>query len=364
MSENKKIKILFIAPLYPTRSPSQRFRFDQYMSFFKENNIWITYSQLINETDDKIFYSKGKLFQKFLLTLKFFFIRLKDVFRASKYDIIFIQREAFFIGTVLFEKLFKMSKAKIIFDFDDSIWLNDVSEGNKNLRWLKKPSKIKTIINIADIVFAGNNYLAVFAKKYNSNVKIVPTTINTNYHILKNRTEKSKICIGWTGTQTTLKHFETAIPALHKIKQMFRDKVYFKIIVDVPYTNSLIEIKTVQWRLNSEIEDLSEFDIGIMPLPDDEWAKGKCGFKGLQYMSLEIPTVMSPVGVNSEIIQDGKNGFLANTEEEWIQKLSLLIESKELRDKLGKSGRNTVIEKYSVISQREKYLEYFNNLLY
>ncbi|HLU85364.1 MAG TPA: glycosyltransferase family 4 protein, partial [Vicingaceae bacterium] len=116
------------------------------------------------------------------------------------------------------------------------------------------------------------------------------------------------------------------------------------------------KIKFVKWNQKTEIEDLSQIDIGIMPLPDDEWAKGKCGFKGLQYMALEIPTIMSPVGVNAEIIKDGENGFLANTDEEWITKIEWLIESEELRKKLGKAGRQTIIERYSIEANKDKYL--------
>jgi glycosyltransferase involved in cell wall biosynthesis len=100
-----------------------------------------------------------------------------------------------------------------------------------------------------------------------------------------------------------------------------------------------------------------------MPLPDDEWANGKCGLKGLQYMALEIPTIMSPVGVNTEIIQDGKNGFLASTEEEWLERLSLLIESKELRNQIGKAGRDTVVNHYSVDAYKQKYVDLFNQIL-
>jgi glycosyltransferase involved in cell wall biosynthesis len=124
-----------------------------------------------------------------------------------------------------------------------------------------------------------------------------------------------------------------------------------------------LDIQVIKWNLNTEIDDLSEIDIGIMPLPDDEWSKGKCGFKGLQYMAMEIPTVMSAVGVNKEIIEDGSNGFLASTENEWIEKLSLLIESKELRNKFGVNGRKTVVEKYSVYSQKQRYLDDFSELL-
>lgn len=268
------------------------------------------------------------------------------------------------LGTTLFERMLRARKALIVFDFDDAIWINDTSEGNANLNWLKKPSKTSSIIKIADLILAGNTYLANYAKSFNPRIEIMPTTIDTNYHKRKNEIkEKSTICIGWTGTSTTLKHFETIIPALKIIKSKYGDKILFKIIVNFPYNLLELNIKATKWSLENEINDLQEIDIGIMPLPNDEWSKGKCGFKGLQYMALEIPTIMSPVGVNSEIIINGENGFLASTEEEWIEKLSLLIEDENLRLLLGKNGRKTVEEKYSVNAFKKQYVQYFENLL-
>jgi glycosyltransferase involved in cell wall biosynthesis len=262
-----------------------------------------------------------------------------------------------------FEKAFK-KRTKFIFDFDDAIWLMDVSDGNKNWKWLKNPAKTSQIIELSDMVFVGNKYLAGYALKFNKNVKIIPTTIDTDYH-KKNifSTAKEKICIGWTGSDTTIKHFIMAESFLEKTKEKFGDKIYFKLIGSDSYKNPRLNLEGIKWNLQTEINDLSEIDIGIMPLPDDEWSKGKCGFKGLQYMAMEIPTVMSAVGVNNEIIEDGTNGFLVSTENEWIEKLSLLIESKELRNKFGVNGRKTVLEKYSVNSQKHNYLEYFNELL-
>ena len=125
------------------------------------------------------------------------------------------------------------------------------------------------------------------------------------------------------------------------------------MISNQPIISSKFKLKFVEWKQSSEIEDLSQIDIGIMPLPDNEWAKGKCGFKGLQYMALEIPTIMSPVGVNTEIIEDGKNGFLASNKNEWISKLSALIESKELREELGRNGRKTIEDNYSVNAHKD-----------
>jgi glycosyltransferase involved in cell wall biosynthesis len=298
-----------------------------------------------------------------LFTFKSYKKRFNDLKKANNYDIVFIQREAIMFRSALFEKAFQ-KRTKLIFDFDDAIWLMDVSDGNKHWKWLKNPAKTSRIIELSDMVFAGNKYLADYALQFNKNVKIIPTTIDTDYHKKNiNTLPKKKICIGRTGSNTTIKHFIMAEPFLEKIKMKFGDKIYFKLIGSDNYKNPKLDIQGIKWNLNTEIDDLSEIDIGIMPLPDDEWSKGKCGFKGLQYMAMEIPTVMSAVGVNKEIIEDGSNGFLASTENEWIEKLSLLIESKELRNKFGVNGRKTVVEKYSVYSQKQRYLDYFSELL-
>ena len=357
-------KILYIVQHRPGRSPGQRYRFEQYLDFIKQNGYDYEISYIIKEEDDLIFYSKGKYFQKLIILIKSIAQRLKDVKRASEFDFVFIYREAFMLGSTYFERQFKKSKAKIILDFDDAIWLNDVSAGNNNLAWLKNPSKTADICAIADLVFVGNTYLSQYALSYNKNVKVVPTTIDTGVYKKININKKdNRICIGWTGSLTTIKHLQIAVTFLKKIKEKYQDKVYFKVISDIPFISNEIEFEHCKWSKEKEVEDLSEIDIGIMPLPNDDWAKGKCGFKGLQYMALEIPAIMSPVGVNNDIIEDGVNGFLAKTDNEWVEKLSKLIESKEKREELGLMGKKTVEEKYSLNSQKEKYLNYFEECL-
>ena len=171
------------------------------------------------------------------------------------------------------------------------------------------------------------------------------------------------VTIGWSGSPTTVKHFETILPALEQIKEKYGERVRFALMGDGSYHHTKLEINGIAWNSDTEVNELSNFDIGIMPLPNDEWVKGKCGLKGLCYMALEIPTILSFVGVNTEIIQDGENGFLAATEAEWVEKLSLLIDSQALRKKLGKTGRKTVVENYSVEANKEKYLHIFSSLL-
>ncbi len=345
------------------RSPSQRFRFEQYLEFLKQNGYDYDFSFLISPEDDKIFYSPGNTFKKGIIFLKCFFKRLKDVWKANSYDIIFIQREAFMTGTVFFEKQFARSRAKVIFDFDDSVWMQNVSDANRRFSFLKDASKTSKIIALSDMIFAGNRYLADYAKPFNSNIRIVPTTIDTGEYQRMKLPEEEKICLGWSGSITTIQHFKFAVQALQTIKKKYGNRIKIKVIGDANYRNDELDVISMNWNKQDELKELSSFDIGLMPLPDDEWAKGKCGLKGLQYMALEIPTIMSPVGVNSQIIQHGVNGFLATTDEEYVKAISLLIEDELLRKRVGAEGRRTVEEKFSVKAWQKKYLEYYKELL-
>jgi glycosyltransferase involved in cell wall biosynthesis len=352
-------KALFIGMHRPNRSPSQRYRFEQYFQFLEENGISCHLSYLINEQDDKILYKKGYYPAKLKIFLKSWQRRLVDIRQAAHYDYIYIQREAFMTGTTYFERKLATLKAPLIFDFDDAIWLEDESHHHGLLNRLKNPGKTAKIIALADMVVAGNKYLAEYAGSFNNNVRVIPTTIDTEVYQPAGQRTGAKIVIGWTGSFSTIKHFEQIIPVLLKIKDKYQDKVSFKVIGDATYVHKALAIEGIKWQPATEVEDLQSFDIGLMPLPDNDWTRGKCGAKGLQYMGLGIPTIMSPVGVNTEIIEDGVNGFLANKDEEWIGKLEKLIESRELREQLGAAGRKTVVERYSVQANKRKYLELF-----
>src|ERR1700741_5132137 len=163
-------KILFIAAHRPNRSPSQRYRFEQDFSFLEENGYNCKLSYVIDEKGDSYFYAPGNTFWKFLILVRSIFPRINDWRTYNNYDIVFVQREALMIGSTFFERRIKKSKAKFVFDFDDSIWLMDTSEGNKKYEWLKNPEKTATNIRLADVVFAGNTYLANYAKHANKNV--------------------------------------------------------------------------------------------------------------------------------------------------------------------------------------------------
>jgi glycosyltransferase involved in cell wall biosynthesis len=342
-------KVLILCAHRPGRSPSQRYRFEQYLPALEKQGFKFTFSYLLNEKDDRTFYSKGNILSKMWILLKSVSIRLLDCRRLKDFDIIFIQREATFFGTSFFEKKAFQSGANVIFDFDDSIWLADTSPGNQKWEWIKKPEKFYKNLQYAHTVIAGNGYLAGKARPHNKNVVVIPTTIDTEIHVPKPELRnKSILFIGWSGSISTIKHFEMVLPALKKLKQKYGPRIGFKVLGPAGYADADLGIKSKKWSAETEVEELNSFDIGIMPLPDDEWSKGKCGLKGLSYMACGVATVMSPVGVNSEIIRSGINGFFAANEDEWYKTLSQLIEDLDLRQQIGVQGRKTVEEKFSV----------------
>lgn len=353
-----KKNILFVGLHRPNRTPSQRFRFEQYVDFLNQSGFNCVHKFLLNEKDDKVYYSSGKFISKAIILFKSIIFLLKESSKNS-YDTVFVQREAFMLGTAFFEKRFA-KRAKLIYDLDDSIWMHQTGEiksNNRFLYFLKNPNKTKTIIGVSDVVFAGNQYIADFALKHNPNVVIIPTTIDTDIYTPCTNKDKEAVCVGWSGSFSTIIHFTHVIPALLQIKKKYQNRVRFKVIGDGTYSNPELDIQGIPWSMANELQELCEIHIGLMPLPDDDWTKGKCGLKGLQYMALEIPCIMSPVGVNSEIIQDGTNGFLATSEDEWVSRISILIENPDLRTQMGISGRITVVEAYSVQTYKSKYIE-------
>lgn len=359
----KKNKIYFVAAHRPDRSPSQRYRFEQYFGILKENGFEYTLAFLIDEQDDIRFYGPYSPFLKLLLLLKFFFIRLKHVWQSRSYDFIFIQREAYFIGGPFFERLFKIWGKPLIFDFDDAIWLPNVSQENAKWGFLKYPQKTSKIISLCDKIVCGNAYLEEYAQQFNKNTILIPSTIDLDYYqIDRSLREPGIVCIGWSGSGTTVPYFDEISPALLRLKQEYGDKIKFVVYGDPNYRNEALGIEGIRWSPETEVAIINSFDIGIMPIPDTEWAKGKCSMKGLQYMALGIATVMSAVGTNKVVIKPGKNGDLCTDLESWYIAIKKLIEDSNYREQLGEAGRLTVESTYSNLAQAKPFLSLFGLL--
>jgi glycosyltransferase involved in cell wall biosynthesis len=361
------MKILFLVPYPRGQAPSQRFRFEQYLDILAKHNISFTLQSFWDERSWRILYKPGNWLSKGTGLLRGFGRRLWILGKIHQYDLVFVHREASPIGPPLFEWIVaKIFNKRLIYDFDDAIWLPNTSANNQLAGLVKWHHKVRNICRWAYRVSAGNQYLCDYAKQFNSRVVLNPTTIDTeNYHNQLNHQSPAgiaqmssktseKIIIGWTGTHSTLAYLASLVPLLSGLEKKYLFEL--RVIANQPPDFQLSSLHFIPWSKETEITDLLSFDIGIMPLFDDQWAKGKCGFKALQYMALGIPALVSPVGVNNIIIDNEVDGFICNTSEEWESSIIKLLCDSSLRSKIGQTAREKVRACYSVQSNTANFL--------
>ncbi|MDQ2974615.1 MAG: glycosyltransferase family 4 protein [Acidobacteriota bacterium] len=356
------MRLLAIVPSIYDTSPGQRFRLEQWEPLLRQRGVEITYAPFEDAELHRVLYQSGKIGRKVALVACGFGHRLSLANSVAEYDAIYIFREAALLGPPIIERLIKRRKVPVIFDFDDAVFVSYRSPSNGYLSYLKFASKTKTICKLSSHVMAGNSYLADYAHQFNERVTIIPTTIDTTkYFPQPDKVSTEVPLIGWTGSFSTVQHLDTLRRALQRLAQT--ENFRLRVIGTPEYQLEGVDVEAMPWRSDTELEDLRPIDIGVMPLPNDSWSKGKCGLKALQFMALGIPALCSPVGVNTEIIQDGENGFIAATEEEWVEKLRRLLRSSELRQRIGQAGRKTVEQKYSAIAQAPRVFDVFSSVV-
>jgi glycosyltransferase involved in cell wall biosynthesis len=356
------MKVLAIVPHMFDTSPGQRFRLEQWEPLLKKEGVEITYSPFETPELRSVLYRKGNALTKIRAVGRNLSRRNADVKAASEYDLVYVFREAALLGPAWFERKLATTGVPMVFDFDDAVFVAYKSPSNGYLSYLKFPGKTATICRMSAHVMTGNQYLADYALKVNPRVTIIPTTIDTEKYLpAELEAVPETLTIGWSGSFSTVQHLDTIREVLQELAKT--EDFRLRVIGTPEYDLPGVETEAIQWRSDSEIEDLRKIDIGLMPLPDEDWSRGKCGLKALQYMALGIPTICSPVGVNTTIIQDGENGFLADAKDEWIRKLKMLLHSPELRAKIGMAGRRTVEEGYSAISQAPRVFEVFRTAI-
>jgi len=275
------------------------------------------------------------------------------------YDVVCIQRRLFSLYE--FHHIRQRSK-KVLFDLDDAIMYR--SSGSfvpySFSRWIK----FRWMVKGSDVITVGNEFLRGEVLKVNpeKEVVLVPTCIDTSLYPKKKKVSDAPECIlGWIGTKGNLKYLEKLEPVFKRIRQRF-PHVRLKIVSNDFMDCFSIPVTRKTWRLEDENEDLISFDVGLMPLSDDLWSRGKCGLKMIQYLSVGVPVVCTPLGINRDIVRDGQNGFWAMTPAEWTSRLAQLIEDPDLRQRMGLRGIETVEKEYSLTVTSEKFLKVINRL--
>jgi len=359
MSQSPRVLILCPYPL--GISPGQRFRFEQYLDTLRANGIVIDIQPFLNMDTMRILYKSGYMLKKVVGVLTGFLRRIMVLPRVFGYDYIFIHREATPIGPPFIEGILFLLGRRVIFDFDDAIFISKTSKVNRIVAFAKWSSKIRFISKHSSKVAVCNNYLVNWVRQYNPNAVLLPTTIDLTYHkpIAKAPLAARRPVIGWTGTQSTMVYLELVREALAELQKRYDFE--FRVICDVdPKFPELTNYRFIKWALASEIEDLAGMDIGLMPVPQGEWEQGKVGFKAIQYSGVAAAPVVSSTGSGHEVVLHGQTGLVVdNMKAAWVVALSSLLDNPAQLEAMGRAAREYIDSRYSVRSQVPTYMSLF-----
>lgn len=330
------LKVLFI-PITGMRGASSRYRVYQYLPFLERSGILPFVARIPSRE------RLGK-WTGLIRALKL----------ASQVDVVFIQKRALDVRVL---KLIRAVKGTLIYDFDDALYAS-ASPFELDSRVVKKTRRnLTSVLRHSSLVIAGNSHLATYAQRHNDNVVVIPTCIDTSKIRPRDEPTAEEVVMGWIGNSENLRYLRILEGVFAHLARRYGSRLVLRVVSSKPYSSeSPLKVDNRPWSLDTETNDLRTFHIGLSPLADDEWTRGKCGFRALQYMAAAIPAIVSPVGVNREIIDDGVNGLLADSHDRWFSMLNELIEDKELRERLGQAGRGTVEERYSLRVNLPKFV--------
>lgn len=349
MSLKTPIRVLALSPI-PEEGAGCRFRVSQYLPYLESQGIHVTIRSFYTRDFFRFVYRRGHFVRKGLAFMGLLARRLKVLRELDQYDLVFLYREAIPIGPPVIERAIARRGLPIVFDFDDAIFLPNVSEANRAISFLKDTSRPAKIIAFSRHVVVGNAFLADYARQFNPAVTVIPTAVDTARFVPRpdrERLPEGGPVVGWIGSPTTYHYLESLADVL---KDTARQHSFVLQVSGAgkPVHFDGVRVREVPWALDREVELFNSCDIGVYPLDDDDWSRGKCGFKAIQFMACGVPVVAAAVGVNREIIRDGENGFLASSPQEWRDKLARLLTDAPLRERFSRAGRQTIEERYSL----------------
>jgi glycosyltransferase involved in cell wall biosynthesis len=352
------MKILLLSR-YGNLGASSRIRTFQYIPYLNKNGIEVDVAPLFSDEYIKSLYQNGKKHIKFVIQA--YIRRLISLTKIKGYNLLWIEKELFPMFPAWAEELVSVLKIPYIVDYDDAIFHNyDLSRNILVRSFLK--DKIDIVMRKAAVVIVGNDYLAERALKSGAKrVEYLPSVVDLEKYKFSDEFSTDIFKIGWIGTPSTAKYLKL----IHEVLQEFCLKHNAKLIligsgkINIPG----VPLEIRDWKEDTEVENILSVDVGIMPLLDEPWERGKCGYKLIQYMACGRPVIASPVGINDRIIIDGINGFKARSSESWSRSLVKLYKDLDLRKRMGLNGRKIVEEKYSLQVTAPKLVNILKNIV-
>jgi glycosyltransferase involved in cell wall biosynthesis len=345
---------------YGLRAASTRQRFGQYRSAFAAAGIELQICPLLG--DDYIAaLEQGRRFG-YASIAQSYLRRVRGVVAARAFDAVWIQYEIFPYLPGSIELLAAATIGKpIVCDYDDAIFHNYDANASFFVRLLLE-GKLQPLLRRATSITCGNNYLCEYAAQFCVDTHIVPTVVDTDVYRPVARSGTSPLVIGWIGSPSTWEGVRHFLPVLEELCRTGRARFRVVGAGTSAGRDKFPGMELVSWSAETEVVEVQSFDIGIMPLPEAPFQRGKCGYKLIQYMACGVPAVGSPIGINAVILQGG-GGLAARTASEWADALDRLLSDAALRRRLGQSGRRFVVEQYSLSRYAPRLIALFQNVI-
>lgn len=349
-------RMLVLCPFPEGVAAGQRLKYEQYFTDWRTHGWEITVSPFMDEALWRIVYQPGRTAAKGLGVARGELRRLRDYLRVGQYDLVYIHMNVTPLGTSATERLVRARAKRIVYDLEDNV-LNGSAGARVNplAALLKGTGKIRYLINHADHVIASSPTLAESCAALNGRGRAtyVSSSVDTDRFVPAKPRGGDRVTIGWTGTFSSRPYLDLLAPVFQRLAE--RVPFRLKVIGNFAYELPGVEMDVVTWTKEREVEDLQAFDIGVYPLPVDDWVSGKSGLKAIQYMAFGIPPVATNVGTTPLLIRDGENGLLVRTEDQWVDALERLIRDPTLRARLGAAARADAVERYSVAAIAADY---------
>jgi L-malate glycosyltransferase len=359
----KKKRVLILCPSPKGTAAAQRLKYEQYLNLFENEGYEFTISSFQSNHFWKIIHKPGNVLAKIFWVLFGYAKRFYDLLRAPFYDIVFVTIYVTPLGAPTFEHLLFFANKNVVYDLDDMMFLPE-QNGNwflNKIKGKKKPIVLMTKAKYVIVCTPKLEEIALGLNKY-KNVVDISSTFNTERFVpVKTYEKKETTTIGWTGTHSTIPFLELLTNVLQQVSK--QRKIKLLVIANKTFVMEGVNTEYRTWSAETEVSDLHDMEIGVYPIPENEWSLGKSSLKALTYMSIGIPAVATAYGTNFRIIENGISGVLVNTDEEWINKLIELIDDVNLRKKIGEKGRERVKNLFSVKANFPKYLKAFETTL-
>jgi glycosyltransferase involved in cell wall biosynthesis len=331
------MKVAFLTTRF--EKPSYRFRVQQFLPYLRANGVRC---------------------DSFLIPRSL--LKRVKLFKGMRgYDIVFLQKKMLYAFD---RRILSSSARRLIYDVDDALMYHE--RGLRADYCKRRSRRLRATMKMSDVVLTGNDFLCVWAANYCHRLITFPTVVDTDHYTPGLPRDNAMTVIGWCGSRSTNAYLNMVLPVLGRLAKSHDIKL--RIVSDTKDWIRLdlcrgLEVEFSPWNAATEVDNLRSFDIGLMPLPDNDWARGKCALKALLYMSCGVPTVCSPIGAVGWIITDGENGFTAASEEEWYERIEHLVADRRLRSEIAKKAREHVVSHFSLAGQAPRLLQIFNSLV-